>query len=129
MIGKLTPDDPKPNSDQEYCENCEMIVDKLDITETITGEPGCINCIDRCLWCGNYYLREDMYDNPYLGFCCDACLHAEDYMKASKDEVLKQSLRCLFDSTTSKEVERLIISTAIHLEYFKLSNELANDKS
>ncbi len=121
--------DPVPNSDQTYCDNCETIVDEKMITETITGEPGCVNCIDRCLWCGNYYLREDMYDNPYLGFCCDACLHAEDYMKASKDEVLKQALRCLFDSTTSKEVENLIITIGVHLEYFELVNELCNDKS
>ncbi len=125
----MYPIDPKPNSDQKFCDNCENVVDELDITETIAGEPGCINCIDRCGWCGNYYLREDLYDNPYLGFCCDACLHADDYMSASKDEVLKHSLRCLFDSTTSKAVERLVISTAINLEYFELSNELANDKS
>ncbi len=121
--------DPVPNSDQTYCQNCETIVDEKMITETIEGKPGCTECITRCGWCGNYYLREDMYDNPYLGFCCDACLHAEDYMKASKDEVLKHALRSLFDSTTSKQVERLIISTAIHLEYDELSNELANDKS
>ncbi len=121
--------DPKPNSDQEFCENCEHLADKLDITETISGEPGCINCIDRCGWCGNYYLREDMYDNPYLGYVCDACLHAEDYMSASKDEVLKDALRCLFDTTTSKQIERLIISTAIHIEYFEFATELTQDKS
>ena len=121
--------DPKPNSDQVICDNCEMIVNKLNITETIDGKPGCTECIARCGWCGHYYFREDMYDNPYLGYCCDACLHCEDYMKASKDEVLKDALRCLFDTTESKAVERLIITTAIHLEYFEFSNELANDKS
>ena len=121
--------DKKPNSDETFCENCEMIADKLDITETITGDAGGINCIDRCGWCGNYYLREDMFDNPYLGFCCDTCLHCEDYMEASKDEVLKQALRCLFDSTTSKQIENLIITIGVHLEYFELVNELCNDKS
>lgn len=129
MTDPLTPEDPKPNSDQAFCDNCENIVDKLDITETIAGESGCVNCIDRCLWCGNYYFRADMYDNPYLGFCCDACLHCDDYMKASKDEVLKDALQCLFDTTKSKQVERLIISTAIHLEYFEFATELTQDKS
>lgn len=119
--------DPKPNSDQKTCENCDRIVDKLMITETIAGELGCSECIFKCGWCGHYYFGADMYQNPYLGYCCDACLHCEDYMKASKDEVLKDALRCLFDSTTSKQIERLIISTAIHLEYFELSNDLAND--
>ncbi len=129
MIGKLTPDDPVPNSDQEFCDNCECLVDKLDITETIAGEPGCVNCIDRCGWCGNYYLREDMYDNPYLGFCCDACLSAEDYMNASEAEITKNSLRCLFDQTTNKEIEKLVIKLAEKKGYSELANEMKSDRS
>lgn len=129
MIEKLTPDDPKPNSDQKVCENCECIVDEKMITETIKGEPGCTECISRCGWCGNYYFRDEMYDNPYLGYCCDACLHSDDYMTASRDEVVKDALRCLFDATTSKEIERLVITTAIHMEYFEFATELTQDKS
>ena len=121
--------DPKPNSDQTFCENCECIVDEKMITETIAGEPGCSECIFKCGWCGHYYFGADMYSNPYLGYCCDACLHAEDYMEASKNEVLKDALRHLFDSTESKAVERLIISTAINLEYFEFATELSSDKS
>ena len=128
MIGKLTPDDPKPNSDQGYCQNCEMIVDELDIIKTVDGESGCVNCIDRCGWCGNYYFREELYDNPYLGFCCDACLNAEDYNKASDAEIEKHSLRCLFDSTCSKEIENQIIKLAWKKGYYEFVDEMRNDK-
>ncbi len=121
--------DPKPNSDQVFCDNCECLVDEKMITQTIEGKPGCTECIARCGWCGNYYLREDMYDNPDLGFCCNHCLHCEDYMKASKDEVLKQSLKCLFDSVTSKGHEDLIIRIAIQMRYNEVANDLKNSQS
>ncbi len=121
--------DPVPNSDQTYCQNCETIVDEKMITQTIEGKPGCTECIDRCGWCGNYYLRENMYDNPYLGYCCDACLHCEDYMNASEAEITKDSLRCLFDRTTNKEIEKLIIKLAAKKGFNELANEMKSDKS
>lgn len=127
MIGKLTPDDPKPNSDQIVCQNCDTIVDEKMITETIDGEPGCTECISKCGWCGHYYFSQDMYDNPYLGYTCGACLHCEDYMKAAKDEVLKDALRGLFD-ISGKGYEDLIITIAFQLGYYELADELRNDK-
>jgi len=129
MLEPLTPPDPVPNSDEAICPNCGDSVDALDIIETIESKSGCVNCIDQCLWCRNYYFREDLYDNPYLGYCCDACLHSDDYMTASRDEVVKDALRCLFFATKSKEIERLIITTAIHMEYFEFATELTQDKS
>ena len=121
--------DPKPNSDQVYCDNCEMIVDELDITETINSEPGCTECISKCGWCGHYYFRADMFDNPYLGYVCDACLNAEDYVKASDDEITKDALRRLFDSLISKETEGMIIKLAWKKGYFEFADDLKNDKS
>ena len=128
MIGKLTPDDPKPNSDQKYCNNCENLVDELDIIETINGELGCTECISRCGWCGYYYFRENMFNNPDLGYCCKACLNCDDYLKASKDAILEQSLQCLFDNS-DKRYEPLIIRVAIQLGFNKLANNLINDKT
>ena len=121
--------DKKPNSDEAFCENCECLVDEKMITETIDGEPGCTECISKCGWCGNYYFRADMFADSYLGYCCDACLNAEDYMKASEAEILKDALRHLFDSTKDKRVEKLIIKLARKKEYYKFADELNNDKS
>ena len=121
--------DKKPNSDQEFCENCECLVDKLDIMENIDGSIGCINCISKCNWCGNWYFNDEMYQNPYLGYACDACLNCDDYMEASRQAIEKDALRCLFDQTTSKEIEKLIIKLARKKGYYELSDELKNDKS
>ena len=122
--------DPKPNSDQEYCENCETIVDaKMVIYETIDGEPGCTECIARCGWCGHYYFREDMYDNPYLSFVCWKCEPCEDYQNASEAEITKDALQCLFDQTPSRQIENMVISLAQQKGYFEFANDLTNDKS
>ena len=70
-----------------------------------------------------------MFDDPYLGFCCDACLSAEDYMKASETEILKDALAGLFFSTESKQIEDLVIKLASKKGYYELSDDLKNDKS
>lgn len=127
MIGKLIPGDPKPNSDQVYCENCEMIIDKLDIVETIDGKSGCTECISQCGWCGHHYFSADMYSNPYLGYVCKACENAEDYLSASRDEVLKDALRCLFDATTNKRIENEVIRIGGNEGYNDLANEMKSD--
>ena len=119
--------DKQPNSDQTYCENCECICDKTDILETIDGISGCVNCISVCLWCGNHYLNEDLYSNPYLGYVCPACQNAEDYLQASEAEITKDALRNLFDSTTSERVEKLVIGLAIRKGYNFLASEMTND--
>ena len=123
---------PVPNSDQVICQHCECIVDTGNVRITFKEGNygrGCTECASRCGWCGNWYFNEDMYDNPYLGYVCNACESAEDYMKASEDEITKDALRCLFDSTTSKEVENLIIKLAWKKGYFEFADELRNDKS
>jgi len=124
--------DPKPNSDQSICDNCECIVDNGNVKLTYKdGEfvKGCIECVERCEWCGNDYFRDEMFDDPYLGFCCNACLNAEDYMKASEAEITKDALRCLFDTNISKEIEDLIIKLAWKKGYYEFADELKNDKS
>jgi len=118
--------DPKPNSDQVYCSNCENIVEKNDIRETIDGKSGCIDCVSVCLWCGNHYLNEDLYSNPYLGYVCDACKNAEDYMKASEEEIEKDALRLLFDDCIPS-IEPLIIDYVIKKGYMELAQEMKND--
>ena len=119
--------DPQPNSDQTFCPNCEIICDKLDIRETVDGDKGCINCVSECEWCGNFYFNEDMFDNPYLGYVCKACQNAEDYMNASEAEITKDALRALFDSTTNKRVESLVIVLAIRKGYNFLAAEMKSD--
>ena len=119
--------DKQPNSDETYCENCECIIDKLDIRETINGENGCVNCVSQCNWCGNFYFNEDMFDNLYLGYVCPACNNAEDYLNASEAEITKDALRVLFDSTTNKRVESLVIGLAIRKGYNFLAAEMKSD--
>ena len=121
--------DPKPNSDQAICKNCETIVEKSSIVETIDGKYGCFECIAFCQWCGDFYHREDLYDNPFLGYVCEACENAEDYLKASKDEVLKAALRCYFDSSINKRIENEIIKITQSVGYNNLAQELKQDKS
>ena len=120
--------DREPNNDEQFCDNCECICEKTDIRETIDGISGCVNCVSRCEWCGNDYFRDEMYDNPYLGYVCTACQNAEDYMKASEAEITKHALRSLFDNCT-KSAEPLIIELAFKKGYYNLADELRNDKS
>ncbi len=89
MTDPLTPPDPKPNSDQTVCENCEIIIDKLNIIETIDGDSGCTECISNCKWCGNSYFNDEMFDCPFFGRTCQSCLNGEEYQKALREEVLK----------------------------------------
>jgi len=119
--------DKQPNSDQEFCSNCECLVDKLDIRETIDGKSGCSGCVSQCNWCGNHYLNEDMFNDPYLGYVCPACNNAEDYLQASEDEIIKDALRVLFDSTTNKRVESLVIGLSIRKGYNFLAAEMKSD--
>ena len=128
MTDPLIPPDPKPNSDHAVCENCEIVVDKLDIMETIDGKYGCNECINRCQWCGDFHLREDMYDNPYLGFVCWFCEPGEEYQKASETEILKDALRCLFDQTSNRRIENLVIELAEKKKYYELALEMKSDK-
>ena len=119
--------DPKPNSDQTFCPNCEITCDKLDIIKTIDGKSGCSGCVSQCNWCGNHYLNEDMFNDPYLSYVCDACKNAEDYLQASEDEIIKDALRHLFDTTTNERVENLVIKLAIRKGYIFLAAEMKSD--
>jgi len=121
--------DPKPNSDQEICDNCEIIVDEKLITETIDGESGCTECISRCVWCGNYYFSDNVFSSPYFGPACKSCLNGEEYRKATKQEVIKEALRCYFDQTNNRQVEGLIIDVAKEEGFLELAHKLKNDKS
>ena len=120
--------DREPNSDEQFCDNCEMIVDKTDILETIDGISGCVNCVSRCEWCGNDYFRDEMHNNHYLGYVCNACKNAEDYMSMNEAEITKHALRSLFYNCT-KSAEPLIIELAFKKGYYDLAHELKNDKS
>ena len=86
--------DPKPNSDQTYCSNCECIIDKLSIIETINGKSGCTECISNCALCGDSYFWSDMKHNPYFGWACQSCVNGEESQKATEQEVIKEALRC-----------------------------------
>ena len=121
--------DPKPNSDQEYCPNCEMIVDKLDIQETYEGDAGCSECISQCDICLTSHFAQDMYLCTWFGRICNDCVKDEEYKKDVKDKVIQESLRCYFDETGNKRVEQKIIEVAFQLGYFYLADEMKNDKS
>ena len=127
MNEPLTPPDPKPGSNEFCCENCQTILPTEYRRQTIDGGNGCSECVVHCNWCGNDYFREDMFDNPYLGYVCDACKNCEDYIRASEDEIIKHSLRCLFDATANPRIEYLIIELAIKRGYNNLGHELKND--
>ena len=122
--------DHKPTSDQVYCENClmcGMIVDELQVAETIKGEGGCTECISRCRWCGNNYFNYDMFGDPYFGYTCEACQSGEEYRKALREEVLKEALQCLFNQTPSRQIERIIVDIARGEGFTDLSHEMKND--
>lgn len=127
MTEPLTPPDPKPNSDQTVCENCECMVDELSITETINGDTGCTECISNCRWCGNPHFNDDMFDCPYFGKTCQPCLNGEEYQKALRQEILKNALRCYFDQTPSRQIERLIIDAVRSEGFTELAHEMKND--
>ena len=67
-----------------------------------------------------------MYNNPYLGYVCDACKNAEDYITASESELLKDALRHLFDNCMSS-IEPLIIDYAIKRGFNSFATEMKND--
>ena len=94
--------DPVPNSDQTYCDNCETIVDEKMITETITGESGCSECIARCDICFKLHFTQDTYLCPYFGRICNDCVKDNDYKKDVRDKVLKEALRCFNGVSASK---------------------------
>jgi len=119
--------DPTPNSDQQFCPNCECLIDKLDTRETINSEQGCVNCVSRCEMCGDYYFNEELYDCPYFGKICDTCRATDDYNKSVRDSVLKEALRMYFDKIDHKRIERTIIKVARILGYDKLAHEMKND--
>ena len=118
---------PKPNSDQVYCPNCDMIVDEKSITETCKSKKGCTECISRCAWCGKACFNDGMYSDPYFGYACKPCLNGEEYRKALREEVLKNALRCLFDQTPSRQIERIIVDIARGEGFTDLSHEMKND--
>lgn len=119
--------DHKLTDDEAICSNCDIIIDKLNIVETIDGKHGCFECVAQCGWCGNDYLSEDMYSNPYLGHVCKACENSDDYMAMSREEVLKDALRCLFDSTTNKRIENEIIRIAWNEGFYECAKEMKSD--
>ena len=119
--------DPKPNSDQTYCSNCECIIDKLNIIETINGKSGCTECISNCAWCGDSYFWSDMKHNPYFGWTCQSCVNGEESQKATEQEVIKEALRCYFDKTEHKGIEQIIIQTAKKMGFLELAQEMKND--
>ena len=127
MTDSLTSQDPKPNSDQAICDNCEMIIDKLNIIETNEGDNGCTECISNCQWCGKSHFSQSMFLCPYYNLVCDECMNADDYKKAVNDSVFKNALRCYFDETKCKRTEDKIIGVTQKMGYFDLSNEMCSD--
>lgn len=127
MTDLLTPQDPKPNNDQTYCSNCECIVDNYMIRETIDNRKGCTECISNCAWCGNSYFNDNMFDCPFFSRTCQSCLNGEEYQKALREEILKNALRCYFDQTPHRQIERLIIDIASSEGFTVLANEMKND--
>ena len=119
--------DPTPNSDQTYCENCEMIVDKLDIRETVEGDKGCSECISQCTWCSDCYFSQDMSSDPYSGLFCNDCIKDDDYKKALRDKVISEALRCYFDTLDHERINRLTIKVARFEGFEKLAHEMKSD--
>jgi len=127
MTDPLTPPDPKPDSDQAICENCETIVDNICIIETQDDDSGCTECISRCAWCGKFYFAQDMFDCPFYGFTCNSCMNENDYQKAVQNKVIQNALRCYFDETECKRIENRIIVAAQKMGYYDLANEMCKD--
>lgn len=127
MTDPLTPQDPKPNSDQVLCENCEFIIDKFNIIKNDEGDQGCTECISNCAWCGKAHFNQDMYHCPYYGLTCNECLNTDDYKKAVRNSVLKEALRFYFDDTECKRTENKIIEVTQKMGYFDLANEMCGD--
>jgi len=128
MNEPLTPPDPKPNSDQVICENCENIIDIGMVRLTNEGDYGCTECIIKCAYCGDFYFGQDMYSCPYYGKICNDCVKDNEYKEDVKNKVLQESLRCYFDSTSNARIEQNIIDVAWQKGYFDLAYELQNDK-
>ena len=120
---------PKPNSDQVYCPNCDMIVDEKSITETCEGDKGCTECIENCGNCGKSHFIQDMYSCPYVRRVCNACKSDEGYLKYIRDTVIQEALGCLFDQTPSRQIERIIVDVARGEGFTDLSHELKGDKT
>jgi len=119
--------DKEPTSDQTYCDNCDSISDKIDITETSEGDPGCPQCISKCAWCGVNHYIQDMYLCAYYGLICNDCIKADDYKKGVRDKVLKESLRYYFDNIDHKTIENTIIEVAKTMGFDELAREMKND--
>ena len=119
--------DPKPNSDEQFCDNCGMIVDKTDILETIDGDWGCSACISNCCWCGRAHFSQDMFSWTFYDMICDDCIKEGDYKKAVRDNVLKDALRCYFDTIDHGRIEKTIIEVVEIMGYNKLAQEMKSD--
>jgi hypothetical protein len=121
--------DPTPNSDQQFCENCECIVDEKDIRETVEGGKGCINCISDCRWCGRAYFSQDMSSDPFFGLICNTCVKSDDYKKGVRNEVISEALRMYFDKLDHKAINQLTIEVTRFEGFTELANEMKNDLS
>ena len=119
--------DKQPNSDEVFCENCENIVDEKDIRETVEGGKGCINCISDCRWCGRAYFSQDMSSDPFFGLICNTCVKTDDYKKGVRNEVIKEALRCYFDTLDHRQINQLTIEVARFEGFDKLAHEMKSD--
>ena len=117
----------EPNSDEEFCSNCECLVDKLDIRETVEGDKGCVNCISDCKWCGRAYFSQDMSSDPFFRLICNTCVKTDDYKKGVRDKVISEALRCYFDTLDHEQINQLTIEVARFEGFTELAREMKSD--
>ena len=127
MIGELTPNDPVADRNEYLCDHCQTIVPIESRRETCEGNYGCTECTSHCQLCGELYYTDQMYDCPFYGLSCDDCRGNPEHQKDLRDTVLKEALRCYFDTIDHPRVERTIVKVARFLEYSKLAQEMQND--
>jgi len=120
---------PKPNSDEAICSNCEIVIGKDHITETVDGDSGCTECISYCQRCGKDHFIQDMYSSPWFGKICNDCISTDDYKKAVRNKILKSALRCYFDKIDHGRIENTIIEVAEIMGFTELAIEMRSDLS
>ena len=119
----------EPNSDEAICSNCEIVIGKDHITETVDGDSGCTECISYCRWCGKDHFIQDMYSSPWFGKICNDCISDYGYKKVVRNKLIKEALRCYFDTLDHKAINQLTIEVTKFEGFTELANEMKNDLS
>jgi len=119
--------DKTPNSDEAICENCGMIIDKKRLGITADFDNGCSECMSPCKWCGKYHFNQDMYSSPWFGKICNECVSDYGYKKVVRNKVIKEALRCYFDTLDHKAINQLTIEVARFEGFTELAQEMRND--